>query len=77
MPEKIKQEFLAGSRPLMPLTNILTFNTRAICIYVTALIGQPLLYLLFEITVMQALYVYMHRRHEKLCEITLDKINRQ
>ena len=77
MPEKIKQEFLAGSRPLMPLTNILTFNTRAICIYVTALIGQPLLYLLFEITVMQALYVYMHRRHENLCEITLDKINRQ
>ncbi len=77
MPEEIKQEFLAGSRPLMPLTNILTFNTRAICIYVTALIGLPLLYLLFEITVMQLLYVYMHRRHEKLCEITLDKINRQ
>lgn len=77
MPEEIKQEFLAGSRPLMPLTNILTFNTRAICIYVTALIGLPLLYLLFEITVMQVLYVYMHRRHEKLCEITLDKINRQ
>ena len=77
MPEEIKQEFLAGSRPLMPFANILTFNTRAICIYVTALIGQPLLYLLFEITVMQALYVYMHRRHEKLCEITLDKINRQ
>ena len=77
MPEEIKQEFLAGSRPLMPLTNILTFNTRAICIYVTALIGLPLLYLLFEITVMQVLYVYMQRRHEKLCEITLDKINRQ
>ena len=77
MPEEIKQEFLAGSRPLMPFANILTFNTRAICIYVTALIGQPLLYLLFEITVMQVLYVYMHRRHEKLCEITLDKINRQ
>ena len=77
MPEEIKQEFLAGSRPLMPLTNILTFNTRAICIYVTALIGLPLLYLLFEITVMQVLYVYMHRRHEKLCEITLDKRNRQ
>ena len=77
MPDGLRQEFLAGSRPLMKYTNILTFNTRAICIYVTALTGSPELNMLFEITVMQALYVYMRRRHEKLCEITLEKINRQ
>jgi hypothetical protein len=66
--EPVRQEFLKGSRPLMKYTNILTFNTRAICIYVTALLNCPWVYLLFEITVMSVLYVHMHRKHEALCE---------
>lgn len=65
--EELKQQFLDGSRPLMPFTNILTFNTRAIVVYISCLINQPWIYPLFELTVMQALYVYMHRRHESLC----------
>lgn len=72
--EEIKQEFLAGSRPLMKFTNILTFNTRAICIYITCLIDMPWIYPLFEITVMEALYHYMHNTHEKLCENLTKKI---
>ena len=74
LPEDVKQEFLAQSRPLMPFTNILTFNTRAICVYISALIGQPWIYMVFEITVMQAMYVYMHRKHEALCKETYNKI---
>lgn len=74
LPEDIKQEFLAQSRPLMPFTNILTFNTRAICVYISALIGQPWIYLVFEITVMQAMYIYMHRKHEALCKRIYNKI---
>ena len=61
-------EFLEKSRKLMPLTNILTFNIRAIVVYLSCLINQPWIYPVFEITVMQALYVYMHRKHEKLCK---------
>lgn len=64
---EVKARFLGGSRPLMPLTNILTFNTRAIVIYVTCLLDCPWVYLLFEITVMSCLYIYMHKRHETLC----------
>lgn len=67
MPVDSKERFLKESRTLMPYTNILTFNTRAICIYVTALLNMPYLYMLFEVTVMQAMYVYMHRKHERLC----------
>lgn len=70
--ESLRQQFLEGSRPLMPLTNILTFNTRAICVYITCLANIPWLYPLFEMTIMQALYVYMHRRHESLCSHYLD-----
>lgn len=65
--EDVRRDFLAGSRPLMPLTNILTFNTRAIVIYITCLAGCPWVYLLFEIIVMTLLYIYMHRKHEALC----------
>lgn len=68
IPADIREEFLEGSRPLMKYTNILTFNTRAICIYVTCLLGCPWVYMLIEITVMNVLYIYMHKKHECLCK---------
>lgn len=68
LPSEIREAFLQGSRPLMPLTNILTFNVRAICLYVTCMLNCPWVYLLFEITVMNVLYIYMQKQHERLCE---------
>lgn len=71
LPRTLREKFLDGSRPLMKYTNILTFNTRAICLYATCLLDCPWVYLLFEITVLNIIYVYMHKRHESLCtEIT-------
>ncbi|MCD8202399.1 MAG: CDP-alcohol phosphatidyltransferase family protein, partial [Prevotella sp.] len=66
-PQELKDKFLNGSRPLMKYTNILTFNVRAICIYVTCLLNCPWVYMLIEITVLNILYIYMHARHERLC----------
>jgi hypothetical protein len=63
----LRERFLEGSRPLMKYTNLLTFNSRAICLYVTCLLNCPWVYLLFEIMVLTVLYIYMHRRHEMLC----------
>lgn len=74
VPQTIRQQFLDGSRPLMPLANILTFNVRAIVIYITCLADVPWIYPLFEMTAMQALYVYMHRTHEKLCKTIVDRL---
>ena len=65
--ESARQQLLAGSRPLMKYTNLLTFNSRAITIYVTCLLGCPWVYPIVELTVFQAMYVYMHHTHEKLC----------
>ncbi len=65
--EEVRRQLLTGSRPLMKYTNLLTFNARAITIYVTCLLDCPWVYPLLEITVFQAMYVYMHRTHEKLC----------
>lgn len=63
-----KKEFLRGSKPLMPITNFLSFNSRAILIYITCLANIPWLYFLIEIVVYNLIYMYMHKRHEDLCK---------
>lgn len=65
--EYVKCRFIQGSRPLMPFANVLTFNSRAICLYVTCLLNCPWVYFVFEIVVLHVLYIYMHKRHENLC----------
>lgn len=72
--DKIRDMFLAGSRPLMKYTNILTFNIRALLIYVTCLCDCVWVYLFIEITVMSCIYVYMHKSHESLCENIIKEI---
>ena len=67
MPQTLRQEFRAGGLPLMKFTNLLTFNTRAITLYVTCLLDCPWVYPLMEITVFHLMYAYMHRTHEQLC----------
>ncbi len=66
-PQSLRDDFRVGSKPLMKWANILTFNTRAIVLYISLLVGQPWIYPLFEITVMNALFFYMRSKHEKLC----------
>lgn len=71
MPQELKEQFIKGSRPLMKYTNILTFNVRAITLYVTCLLNCPWAYLLVEIIILSIIYIYMHKKHESLCaEIT-------
>ena len=68
MPQSLRDEFRKGSLPLMKFTNLLTFNSRAIIIYITCLAGVPYIYPIIEITVFTAMYMYMHKTHEKTCE---------
>ncbi len=70
----VRAQLLRGSRPLMKYANILTFNTRAICLYVSCLLDCPWAYLLIEILVFTLIYIYMHRSHEQLCEQLYDQI---
>ena len=77
MPQMLREEFRAGSLPLMKYTNILTFNTRAITLYVTCLLNCPWVYPLVEITIFQMMYAYMHRTHESLCLSMREKYSAQ
>ncbi len=66
IPQSLRDEFRTASKPLMKYTNILTFNTRAIALYISLLIGEPWLYFFFEIIVMTFIYIYMHHKHETM-----------
>ena len=67
LPDSLRSEFRAGSLPLMKYANILTFNTRAIVLYLSLLAGHPWFYFAFELVVMNILFLYMRNRHEALC----------
>ena len=69
IPQAFRDDFRRHSLPLMKYTNILTFNTRAIVLYLSVLAAVPYVYFLFEVTVLTAIYCYMHYRHERMCTV--------
>ncbi len=73
MPQALRDDFRRGSLPLMKYTNLLTFNLRALMLYIGCLTNMPYIYPLFEITVMAAMWLYMHRSHEALCRRMTEK----
>lgn len=68
VPTPLREEFREKSKPLMKYTNMLSFNTRTIALFVAILIFQmPWLYFAFELTVLNIMLVYMMWRHERIC----------
>ncbi|MEG1545292.1 MAG: CDP-alcohol phosphatidyltransferase family protein [Tannerellaceae bacterium] len=67
VPQEWRDRFRAYSLPLMKYTNILSFNTRVIALFICILLNIPWAYFVFELVVMNALLIYMRWRHESLC----------
>jgi hypothetical protein len=65
--DPIRQQFRQESLPLMPLCNILTFDTRVGVLFLSMFIGYPWVYFVFEMTVLEALRFYTLHRHEAFC----------
>lgn len=67
IPPELGREFNRRTYRLLKWTNISTFNTRAIVLYITLLAGRPWLYFVFELTVMNIIFWGMKAAHEKVC----------
>jgi hypothetical protein len=67
VPQALRDRFREGSLPLMKYTNMLSFNTRVIVLFISLLVGLPWIYFLFELIVLNAMLIYMVGTHEKLC----------
>lgn len=67
-PQIFRDDFRQKSLPMMKWTNILSFNTRSIALFVSALIGLPWLYFVFELVVLNIIFAHMIYTHEKFSE---------
>lgn len=75
IPEWFREQFRQKSKPLMKYTNILSFNTRIIVLFVSVFFDKSWFYFIFEITVLNVLLIYMISRHERICNFFLEKLN--
>lgn len=68
IPDGFRRQFRKESLPLMKYTNILSFNTRSLALFIAILLlRMPWTYLAFELTVMNCIMIYMMVRHEHIC----------
>ena len=68
VPEWFRTAFREKSLPLMKYTNMLSFNTRVIALFIALFINQPWLYFIFELTVLNSMLIYMRANHERICK---------
>lgn len=68
IPQSFRDAFRAKSKPLMKYTNMLSFNTRVIALFVSIIVRMPWLYFAFELVVLNAMLVYMICKHERFCK---------
>ncbi len=68
IPQSFRDAFRAKSKPLMKYTNMLSFNTRVFALFASLIVKMPWLYFAFELTVLNAMMVYMILRHERICK---------
>ncbi|MDR1056717.1 MAG: CDP-alcohol phosphatidyltransferase family protein [Prevotellaceae bacterium] len=74
LPEWLKTEFREKDKPLMKYTNILTFNTRIIVLFISLFLNKVWIYFVFELTVLNALLVYMIYCQEQISRYFYNKI---
>lgn len=75
-PQTFRDAFRAKSLPMMKWTNVLSFNTRAIALFVAVLIQMPWLYFVFELVVLNIIFVYMIYTHEKFSKEFAEEVVR-
>lgn len=66
IPPQLATEFRQASKPLMKYTNILSFNTRVIALFISLFLNLPWIYFIFELTILNGLLIYMISKHESL-----------
>ena len=75
VPDQFRNAFRLKSKPLMKYTNMLSFNTRVIALFISIIVRMPWLYFAFELTVLNLMLVYMILRHESICRSFIAKLD--
>lgn len=67
VPDRLRSDFRAKSLPLMPMTNLLTFDFRVGVLFASLLCSVPWVYPIIEITLMEYWRYRMRQKHENFC----------
>ena len=68
LPQQLRDEYRAFSKPLMPWCQVLTFDARVGVLFLSMFVGLPWLYPALELTAFEALRIYVNFRHERGCK---------
>lgn len=74
VPQNLRDRFRSLSLPLMKYTNILSFNWRAITLFISLFLQMPWLYFAAELTIFNCILIYMVCRHEKICKEIINEL---
>ncbi len=74
IPQSFRDAFRKQSFPLIKYTNMLSFNTRIIAMFISVIINMPWLYFAFELVVLNLMMVYMIVSHEHRCKTLLKEL---
>jgi hypothetical protein len=66
LPQWLQGDFRAKNISLMKYTNMLTFNTRVIALFIGLFLHRPWLYFVFELTVLNIMLGYMIWKQERI-----------
>ncbi|MEG1563133.1 MAG: CDP-alcohol phosphatidyltransferase family protein [Bacteroides sp.] len=75
IPATIGEQFRPGSLPLMKYTNILSFNTRVMVLFIALLVNLPWIYFVFELTILNGILVYMIWKQESWSKERMQQLN--
>lgn len=75
VPETLRNDFREKSLPLMPTTNLLTFDFRVGVLFLSLFLGQPWLFPAVECTLMEWWRKQMKKSHEQFCAYFLQHIS--
>lgn len=67
VPQRLREEFRQKSLPLMPTSNLLTFDFRVGVLFASVLCGIPWVFPLVELSLMEFLRYRMRHCHEAFC----------
>jgi hypothetical protein len=74
VPQELRDEFRAKNKPLMKYTNMLTFNTRVIALFISLFLHRPWIYFVFELTALNLMLLYMILKQESISKYFYKKI---
>lgn len=77
VPEWLRNKYVRLHKPLIKYFNILTTNTRMIVLFIGLILGIPVIYWIFELTILNILLIYVVWKQERSAAMLLNELTKR